>query len=142
MYPLSDSQLTRHVKIKQSKSLFFNILFKFVLVILLIIFYSSKCPLYEKFQGDEQLVNYLKKNHLSKMKDYVSGIRLGPGCQVENSPGQWGTEWTAIYKDSNSKKYSEIVEKKGWKFPVLTDREKSIFKALNVTNNPYTIGYI
>jgi len=32
-----------------------------------------------------------------------------------------------------------IAEKKGWKFPVLTDREKSIFKALNVTNNPYTI---
>jgi peroxiredoxin len=32
-----------------------------------------------------------------------------------------------------------IVEKKGWKFPVLTDREKSIFKALHVTSNPYTI---
>lgn len=32
-----------------------------------------------------------------------------------------------------------IVEKKGWKFPVLKDQEKGFFKALNVTNNPYTV---
>lgn len=32
-----------------------------------------------------------------------------------------------------------IAQKKGWKFPVLTDQEKSVFKALNVSNNPYTI---
>lgn len=32
-----------------------------------------------------------------------------------------------------------IAEKKGWKFPVLTDQEKLMFSALNVTNNPYTV---
>lgn len=32
-----------------------------------------------------------------------------------------------------------IVEKKGWKFPILKDQDKAFFKALNVTNNPYTI---
>ena len=32
-----------------------------------------------------------------------------------------------------------IVNKKDWKFPVYTDQEKKIFKALNITSNPYTI---
>jgi len=32
-----------------------------------------------------------------------------------------------------------IAQKKGWKFPVLTDQQKAAFKALNVTNNPYTV---
>ncbi len=32
-----------------------------------------------------------------------------------------------------------IVNKKYWKFPVYTDQEKKIFKALNITSNPYTI---
>lgn len=32
-----------------------------------------------------------------------------------------------------------IAEKKGWKFPVLKDTEKGFFKALNITNNPYTV---
>ena len=32
-----------------------------------------------------------------------------------------------------------IVNKKDWKFPVYTDQEKKIFKALNIVNNPYTI---
>tara|TARA_B100000768_G_C10977432_1_gene248342 strand:+ start:51 stop:539 length:489 start_codon:yes stop_codon:yes gene_type:complete len=32
-----------------------------------------------------------------------------------------------------------IVNKKEWKFPVLTDQEKATFKALGVNNNPYTI---
>ena len=32
-----------------------------------------------------------------------------------------------------------IVEKKRWKFPIYTDQEKKMFKALNIVNNPYTI---
>ena len=32
-----------------------------------------------------------------------------------------------------------IVNKKQWKFPVYSDQEKKVFKALNIVNNPYTI---
>lgn len=32
-----------------------------------------------------------------------------------------------------------IVKKKGWKFPVLLDTSKDLFKKLGATNNPYTI---
>ena len=32
-----------------------------------------------------------------------------------------------------------IVNKKQWKFPVYTDQEKKLFKALNIVNNPYTV---
>jgi peroxiredoxin len=32
-----------------------------------------------------------------------------------------------------------IVAKKEWRFPVYSDPEKQLFKALNIVNNPYTI---
>ncbi len=32
-----------------------------------------------------------------------------------------------------------IVNKKEWKFPVYSDQEKKLFKALKIVNNPYTI---
>ncbi|MBL56976.1 MAG: thiol:disulfide interchange protein [Flavobacteriales bacterium] len=32
-----------------------------------------------------------------------------------------------------------IVERKGWQFPILRDKERLMFKALGVSNNPYTV---
>tara|TARA_Y100000766_G_C18910630_1_gene608181 strand:+ start:1640 stop:2155 length:516 start_codon:yes stop_codon:yes gene_type:complete len=54
---------------------------------------------------------------------------------------EFGTEVYAISTDDPrfAARVPVIVNKKEWKFPVYTDHDKQLFKALNIVNNPYTI---
>ena len=54
---------------------------------------------------------------------------------------EFGIEVYAVSTDDArfASRVPVIVNKKEWKFPVYTDHEKQLFKALNIVNNPYTI---
>ena len=54
---------------------------------------------------------------------------------------EFGAEVYAISTDDPrfAARVPVIVNKKEWKFPVYTDHDKQLFKALNIVNNPYTI---
>jgi peroxiredoxin len=54
---------------------------------------------------------------------------------------EFGVEVYAVSTDDArfAARVPVIVNKKDWKFPVYTDHEKQLFKALNIVNNPYTI---
>jgi len=86
--------------------------------------------------GKPTIISFWSITCLPCMKELIAINKKYDQWQKET-----GVILYAVSTDSKSlaKRVSYIVNKKGWKFPILKDEDKVLFSKMGVSNLPYTI---